>query len=128
MNPKFQLVRKSPSRSAVQAPNAAAMIMEMVMCNTGVIGSLPRFLGNVRRLCDQHGVILTTDQVVTGVRLSMGGAQKAQGVTGDLGVFAEAMGGGVPIAALTSRRSLMSLIGSGAVNRSGTYNSNTIAV
>jgi glutamate-1-semialdehyde 2,1-aminomutase len=72
--------------------------------------------------------VLITDEVVTGFRLGLSGAQGALGVIGDLGVFAKALGGGVPIAALTGRQSLMSLIGSGAVNHSGTYNSNVIAV
>jgi len=108
--------------------DTAAIIMELVMCNTGVIPPALGYLEGVRRLCDEHGVVFVTDEVVTGFRLGLSGAQGLLGVTGDLGVFAKALGGGVPIAALTGRRSLMSLIGSGAVNHSGTYNSNIIAV
>lgn len=108
--------------------DTAAVIMELVMCNTGVIRAAPGYLEGVRRLCDKYGVVLITDEVVTGFRLGLSGAQGALGVTGDLGIFAKALGGGFPIAALTGRESLMSLIGSGAVNHSGTYNSNAIAV
>jgi glutamate-1-semialdehyde 2,1-aminomutase len=110
------------------AAGTAAVIMEMVMCNTGVIIPAPGYLEGVRRMCTDHGIVFITDEVVTGFRLGLGGAQGALGITGDLGIFAKALGGGVPIAALTGRQSLMSLIGSGAVNHSGTYNSNTIAV
>jgi len=106
----------------------AAVIMELVMCNTGVIRPAPGYLEGVRQLCSRHGVVFIVDEVVTGFRLELGGAQRTFGVTGDLGIFAKALGGGVPVAALTGRESLMSLIGSGAVNHSGTYNSNMIAV
>jgi glutamate-1-semialdehyde 2,1-aminomutase len=108
--------------------DTAAVIMELVMCNTGVIPPARGYLESARKLCDEYGVVLITDEVITGFRLGLRGAQGAFGVTGDLGVFAKALGGGVPIAALTGRRSLMSLIGSGVVNHSGTYNSNIIAV
>ena len=108
--------------------DTAAVIMELVMCNTGVIPPAPDYLHGVRRLCDEHGVILIADEVVTGFRLSLRGAQALLGVTADLAVFAKALGGGVPVAALTGRQSLLSLIGSGAVNHSGTYNSSIISV
>jgi glutamate-1-semialdehyde 2,1-aminomutase len=110
------------------AAATAAVIMELVMCNTGVILPAQGYLEGVRKLCDEYGVVLIVDEVVTGFRLGLGGAQGALGVVGDLGVFAKALGGGVPIAALTGSQSLMSLIGSGVVNHSGTYNSNIVAV
>jgi glutamate-1-semialdehyde 2,1-aminomutase len=110
------------------ASDVAAVIMELVMCNTGVIPPAPGYLEGVRGLCNEHGVVFITDEVVTGFRLGLSGAQGALGVTGDLGVFAKALGGGVPVAALTGRRSLMSLIGTGVVNHSGTYNSNVVSV
>jgi glutamate-1-semialdehyde 2,1-aminomutase len=106
----------------------AAIIMEPVLCNTGVIPPAPGYLEGVRELCDEYGIVFIVDEVITGFRLGLRGAQGLLGVTGDLSVFAKALGGGVPIAALTGRSSLMSLIGSGAVNNSGTYNSNLMAV
>ena len=106
----------------------AAIIAELAMCNTGVIPPAPGYLEGVRRLCDEYGVVLVADEVVTGFRLGLSGAQGLFGITADLSVFAKALGGGVPIAALTGRRSLMSLIGSGSVNHSGTYNANTIGL
>jgi glutamate-1-semialdehyde 2,1-aminomutase len=110
------------------AGDTAAILMEPVMCNTGVIPPAAGYLEGVRRLCDAHGIVFIVDEVVTGFRLGLSGAQGHFGVTGDLAVYAKAMGGGVPIAALSGRESLMSQIGSGAVNHSGTYNSNIMAV
>jgi glutamate-1-semialdehyde 2,1-aminomutase len=110
------------------AGETAAVVMELVMCNTSVIPPAPGYLEGVRKLCSSHGIVLIADEVVTGFRLELAGAQKTFGVTGDLGIFAKALGGGVPVAALTGQASLMSLIGSGTVNHSGTYNSNLIAV
>jgi len=110
------------------AADTAAIVMEAVMCNSGVIPPAPGYLQGVRRLCDSHGVILILDEVITGFRLGLSGAQGLFGVTGDLAVFAKALAAGVPIAALTGRGPLMELIGSGAVNHSGTFNSNTIAL
>jgi glutamate-1-semialdehyde 2,1-aminomutase len=112
----------------LHAADTAAVIMELVMCNTGVIPPVAGYLEGVRHLCDEHDVVFITDEVITGFRLGLRGAQGTLGVTGDLGVFAKALGGGVPVAALTGRRQLMSQIGSGVVNHSGTYNSNIIAV
>lgn len=106
----------------------AAIIMEPVMCNTGVIPPAPGYLEGVRNLCDERGIVFIIDEVVTGLRLGLRGAQGMFDIVGDLSIFAKALGGGVPIAALTGRHKLMSLIGSGAVNNSGTYNSNVIGL
>ena len=106
----------------------AALIMEPVLCNTCVIPPVPGYLENVRELCDQEGIIFIIDEVITGFRLGLRGAQGLLGVSGDLSIFAKALGGGAPVAALAGRRALMSLIGSGAVNNSGTYNSNVIGL
>jgi glutamate-1-semialdehyde 2,1-aminomutase len=108
--------------------DTAAIIMEPVMCNTGVIPPSPKYLEGVRAACDRHGIVLIMDEVITGFRLGLAGAQGFFGVTGDLAVFAKALGAGFPVAALTGRQSLMSLIGSGTVNHSGTYNSNVVSV
>lgn len=108
--------------------NTAAIIMEPVMCNTGVIPPHPKYLQSVRALCDRHGITFIIDEVITGFRLGLSGAQGFFGVTADLAVFAKALGAGFPVAALTGRQSLMSLIGSGTVNHSGTYNSNVVSL
>jgi glutamate-1-semialdehyde 2,1-aminomutase len=106
----------------------AAIIMEPVMCNTGVIPPSQGFLEGARRLCDRYGIVLIVDEVITGFRLGLSGAQGQFGFVGDLAVFAKALGAGVPIAALTGRSTLMSLIASGSVNHSGTFNANVISM
>jgi len=116
--------------SAVEAilsdPNhdVAALITEPMMCNTGAILPRPGYLEGLRELTAKYGVVLIFDEVVTGFRLSIGGAQQRFGVTGDLATFAKAMAAGFPIAALTGKSELMQMFGTGAVNHSGTYNAN----
>jgi len=106
----------------------AAVLMEPMMCNAGAI--LPRsdYLQAVRRLCDVDGALLVFDEVITGFRLGLGGAQGLFGVKPDLSVFAKAIGAGLPLAMLTGRADIMKLISTGAVNHSGTYNSNLVSI
>jgi glutamate-1-semialdehyde 2,1-aminomutase len=106
----------------------AALITEPVMCNTGVIPPRPGYLTALRELCDQHHVVLIFDEVITGFRLGLGGAQGKFGVRPDLSTFAKAFGGGFPVAALAGRRDIMSLFASGEVNHSGTYNANLVSI
>lgn len=106
----------------------AAIITEPMMCNTGAI--LPRvdYLQSLRSLCDRHGVVLIFDEVITGYRLGLGGAQARFKVTPDLTILAKALGGGFPVAALVGRAKLMNLLADGRVNHSGTYNSNVVSL
>lgn len=111
-----------------QGNRVAAIITEPMMCNTGAI--LPRsgYLQTLRSLCDRHGIVLIFDEVITGYRLGLGGAQAHFGVTPDLAIFAKALGGGFPVAALVGCRKIMSLFANGFVNHSGTYNSNAVSL
>jgi glutamate-1-semialdehyde 2,1-aminomutase len=113
---------------AVHGSKIAAVLMEPMMCNVGVILPLTGYLQEVRRLCLAHGAVLVFDEVITGFRLGLSGAQGRFDVQPDLSVFAKAVGGGFPLAILTGRTALMKLIGSGAVNHSGTYNSNVVSI
>lgn len=106
----------------------AAVIMEPVMCNVGVIPPRKSYLQSVRELCDRHGILFILDEVITGFRLGAGGAQKEFDVRPDLSIFAKALGGGFPIAVLAGRADVMSLIAAGRVNHSGTYNANTMSL
>jgi glutamate-1-semialdehyde 2,1-aminomutase len=106
----------------------AAVIMEPVMCNTGVIFPRPGYLEGVRALCDRYGVVLIFDEVITGFRLAPGGAQERLGIIPDLAVFGKALGAGFPIAALAGKRDLMELIATGRVLHGGTFNANLISV
>jgi len=104
----------------------AAVIMEPVMCNNACIPPRPGYLEAVRELCTQYGVVLIFDEVITGFRLALGGAQSYFGVTPDLATFGKAMANGFPIACLAGRRDMLERIASLQVNHSGTYNSNVM--
>src|SRR5690606_6851931 len=75
----------------------SAVIMEAVMNNTSCIPPEPGYLEGVRALCDEHGTLLIFDEIITGFRLGLGGAQGRFGVTPDLATFAKAMAGGFSV-------------------------------
>jgi glutamate-1-semialdehyde 2,1-aminomutase len=109
---------------AARGNETAALIMEPILCNTSVIVPRPGYLEGVRAQCDRYGVVLIFDEVITGFRVGLGGAQAMLGVTPDLAVYAKALGGGFAIAALAGKRSIMEQIGSGAALHGGSYNTN----
>ena len=100
----------------------AAVIMEPVMGNTGVITPQPGYLERARELCTRHGVVLIFDEIITGFRLGLGGAQGLFGVTPDLAVFAKALASGFPIAAVAGRRDLFDGVADGSILHGGTFN------
>ena len=105
----------------------AAVLMEPMMVNAGGIEPLPGYLAKVRQLCDQHGVVLIFDEVITGFRLARGGAVEKYGVVPDLATYGKAMAGGWPVAAVAGRRDLLEPFGTGEVNHSGTFNASVMA-
>jgi len=106
----------------------AAVITEPMMLNTGCIMPLPGYLARMRELTTRHGVVLIFDEVITGFRLALGGAQAYFGVTPDLTAMAKGIAGGFPVAAIGGRRELMELMADGRYSHSGTYNSNVVAM
>ena len=110
-----------------QGDTIAAIIMEPIACNTGVIFPQESYLEQVRRLCDETGIVLIFDEIITGFRVALGGAQELFDVTPDLAVYAKALGNGFPIAAVAGRGPIMDLVADGVV-LSGTYNANRIAI
>ncbi|MHB1969213.1 MAG: aspartate aminotransferase family protein [Acidimicrobiales bacterium] len=106
----------------------AAIITEPIMCNTGCILPRPGYLEGLRALCDRYGVVLIFDEVITGFRIALGGAQAALGVTPDLTVMAKGLGGGFPVAALGGKHEIMDLASEGRVSIAGTYSGNVVAV
>ena len=102
----------------------AAVMTEPIMCNNGGIMPQPGFLEGLRELCTRHGALLIFDEVITGFRVSVGGAQQHFGVTPDLATFAKAMAGGFPVSAIAGKRAFMKAFGEMTVTHSGTYNSN----
>ncbi len=105
----------------------AAILVEPFMGNFFGLGPEPGYLEGVRELCDQHGVILIFDEVKTGFRIGMGGAQQVTGVTPDMGTFAKCMGNGFPVAAIGGRADIMDLWAKGGVGQAGTYSGNALA-
>jgi glutamate-1-semialdehyde 2,1-aminomutase len=106
----------------------AAVIAEPVMTQNGCVPPEPGYLEALRRICDQHNVLLIFDEVTTGFRLSIGGAQRLYGVTPDLAVFGKALANGFPISALAGKRKYMDLLATGACFHAGTANANTMSV
>jgi glutamate-1-semialdehyde 2,1-aminomutase len=104
----------------------AAVIMEPAMCNTSAIPPRPGYLEGVRTACSKTGTVLIFDEVITGFRLSGGGAQKRFGVTPDLATFGKAIANGFPVAALAGRADLMEQFVSGRVMHGGTYNGHPV--
>lgn len=106
----------------------AAVIMEPYPCNGGVIPAAPGFLEAARRLTQDAGAILIFDEVITGFRIGLGGAQGELGITPDLAIVAKAMGNGFPVSAFGGRRDLMDLVASNRVVHAGTYNGGGVSV
>ena len=106
----------------------AAIITEPIMCNTNCIFPKPGYLEDMRRLCDERGIVLIFDEVITGFRVALGGAQELLGVTPDLATFAKAMAGGFPVSMIAGKREIMALMEDSTVQHGGTTNSNFMAI
>jgi glutamate-1-semialdehyde 2,1-aminomutase len=106
----------------------AAVIMEPIMCNNGCIVPRDGYLQGVRKLCDQYNMALIFDEVITGFRTSLGGAQSYFNILPDLSIFAKAMASGYPIAAIAGKKDWMQLIAEGKVIHAGTMNSSNPTV
>jgi glutamate-1-semialdehyde 2,1-aminomutase len=107
----------------------AAVIVEPVAGNMGVVEPRPDFLPGLRQLCDQHDSLLIFDEVITGFRVAWGGAQTRYGVRPDLTCLGKIIGGGLPIGAYGGRRDLMAQMAPlGPVYQAGTLSGNPVAV
>ncbi len=106
----------------------AAIIVEPVAGNMNCIPPVPGFLEGLRTLCDAHGIVLIFDEVMTGFRVGLGGAQSHYGIKPDLTTLGKIIGGGLPIGAYGGRREIMQLISpAGPVYQAGTLSGNPIA-
>ena len=107
----------------------AAVIVEPVAGNMGVVPPVPGFLQGLRELTRRHGALLVFDEVITGFRVAYGGAQSLYGVTPDLTCLGKIIGGGLPLAAYGGRRDLMEHVAPlGKVYQAGTLSGNPLAV
>ena len=107
----------------------AAIIVEPVAGNMGVVPPVAGFLPGLRQLCDRHGIVLIFDEVITGFRVAWGGAQARYEVNPDLTCLGKIIGGGLPVGAYGGRRDLMTQMAPmGPVYQAGTLSGNPLAV
>ena len=107
----------------------AALIIEPVVGNANCLPPRDGFLQALRELCTQHGALLIFDEVMTGFRVALGGAQTRYGVKPDLSTFGKVIGGGMPVGAYGGRRELMQQIApAGPIYQAGTLSGNPVAM
>jgi glutamate-1-semialdehyde 2,1-aminomutase len=100
----------------------ALIHMEPILCNGGGCPPKPGYLHRVRELCDEYGIVLCFDEVITGFRVGLGGAQALLGVTPDIATYGKAIAGGIPFAALAGKADIMRLFEDQRVLGAGTFN------
>jgi glutamate-1-semialdehyde 2,1-aminomutase len=109
--------------------NVAAIILEPVAGNMGCIPPVEGFLEGLRKLCDEHEAVLIFDEVMTGFRLSRGGAQERYQVWADLVTFGKVIGGGLPVGAFGGKKEIMAVVApEGPVYQAGTLSGNPLAM
>ncbi|MGM3386360.1 glutamate-1-semialdehyde 2,1-aminomutase [Stutzerimonas stutzeri] len=109
--------------------DVACIIVEPVAGNMNCVPPAPGYLQGLRKLCDQHGVVLIFDEVMTGFRVALGGAQAHYGVTPDLTTFGKIIGGGMPVGCFGGKRAIMERIAPlGPVYQAGTLSGNPLAM
>ncbi|MFD2327731.1 aspartate aminotransferase family protein [Cohnella sp. GCM10020058] len=106
----------------------AAIISEPVLCNSGCLHPLPGYLEWIRERTRDLGIVFILDEVITGFRVSPGGAQERLGIQADLVTMGKAIAGGFPLSAVAGRREIMDLISQGVVNHMGTLNGNVLSI
>ncbi len=110
-------------------PSVAAVIVEPVAGNMNLITPRPGFLETLRRLCTQHNSVLIFDEVMSGFRVALGGAQVHYGIHPDLTTLGKVIGGGMPVGAFGGRREIMQVLSPlGPVYQAGTLSGNPVAV
>ncbi|QWD61077.1 glutamate-1-semialdehyde 2,1-aminomutase [Polynucleobacter sp. MWH-UH35A] len=112
-----------------QGNQIAAVILEPIAGNMNLIQPSKEFLSVIRNLTSKHGAVLIYDEVMTGFRVALGGAQSLQGITPDLTCLGKVMGGGMPMAAFGGKKEIMSKLAPlGNVYQAGTLSGNPVAV
>ncbi|MDQ7016774.1 MAG: glutamate-1-semialdehyde 2,1-aminomutase [Gammaproteobacteria bacterium] len=114
---------------AAEGDEIACIIVEPVAGNMNCIPPAPGFLHGLREACDQHGVVLIFDEVMTGFRTALGGAQSVYGIKPDLTTLGKVIGGGMPVGAFGGKREIMEQIAPlGPVYQAGTLSGNPLAM
>jgi glutamate-1-semialdehyde 2,1-aminomutase len=113
---------------AEHGPQTAAILVEPVAANMGLVAPGSGFLAGLRERATRHGALLVFDEVITGFRVALGGAQARYGITPDLSIFGKVIGGGLPLAAVGGRADVMDeLAPLGPVYQAGTLSGNPLA-
>ncbi len=113
---------------AEHGAQTAAILVEPVAANMGLVAPAPGFLEGLRERATRHGALLVFDEVITGFRVALGGAQARAGITPDLSIFGKVIGGGLPLAAVGGRAEVMDeLAPLGPVYQAGTLSGNPLA-
>ena len=114
---------------AASGDEIAGVIVEPIAGNMNCVPPVPGFLETLRELCSRHGSVLIFDEVMTGFRVAVGGAQQLYGVTPDLSTFGKIIGGGMPVGAYGGRRELMQQVApAGPIYQAGTLSGNPVAM
>src|SRR3984957_5378345 len=113
---------------AASGKQISAVICEPILCNSGCILPEPGFLEKLRELTSRNGSLLIFDEVITGFRVDLAGAQGLYGITPDLATYAKAIGGGAALRALAGRGQFMDWIATGKVVHAGSLNGNPISL
>jgi glutamate-1-semialdehyde 2,1-aminomutase len=112
-----------------QGEQIAAIILEPVAGNMGVIPPVDGYLEGLRQLCDRYGTLLIFDEVMTGFRVALGGAQEYYGIIPDLTALGKVIGGGLPVGAYAGRRDIMQTVApAGPMYQAGTLSGNPLAM
>jgi glutamate-1-semialdehyde 2,1-aminomutase len=113
---------------AAQGDQIAAVITEPILCNSGCLMPDEGYLEELRRLTTEHKALLIFDEVITGFRIALGGAQSVLGVTPDIATFGKAVAGGLPLSVIAGRREILNQIADGRVVFGGTFNGNCLSL
>jgi glutamate-1-semialdehyde 2,1-aminomutase len=113
---------------AEHGPQIAGVITEPVLCNSGCLMPDSGYLEFLRAVTRRHGALLIFDEVITGFRMALGGAQQHFSVTPDLATFGKAMAGGLPLSAVAGRADILDLMQTGGVAFGGTFNGNPVSL
>ncbi|MDF2446409.1 MAG: hemL [Moraxellaceae bacterium] len=126
---EFNSLAQTEEFFRTRGDEVACIIVEPVAGNMNCIPPTPGFLEGLRKLCDQYGAVLIFDEVMTGFRVALGGAQSLYGVTPDLTTLGKVIGGGMPVGAFGGKRAIMEKIAPlGPVYQAGTLSGNPIAM
>jgi glutamate-1-semialdehyde 2,1-aminomutase len=113
---------------ADHAGKVAAVIMEPVLCNSGCVMPMPGYLQAAKELAHRHGALLVFDEVITGFRMALGGAQSYYDVIPDCATLGKAVGGGLPLSVVGGRKEIMEQMFGGGVVFGGSFNGNPVSL